>query len=206
MGIQERKQREKDHLKTMILDTATEMFINEGYDNVSIRKIAGRIEYSPATLYLYYKNKDELLYQIQIRAFEKFNEKLNEFSFIKDPLGRLRSIATSYYTFAIENPGLYKLMFLFDDPLNSLDDKSEWIPGQEFYQFLKKIMSACIEANLIKRMNPDEVTFMFWSFLHGLSSLSTSQRLNFFATKETLHDQNRVVIDKMMETLKPSYF
>ena len=77
-------------------------------------------------------------------------------------------------------------MFMVDAPLNSLENKSEWKPGQECYLFLKKIISACIDENLIKRMNPDEVTFIFWSFIHGLSSLFTSYRLNFFAPKEQL--------------------
>ncbi len=206
MGVLERKQREKEELKNLILHTATRMFIEEGYENASLRKIAEAIEYSPATIYLYYKNKDEIFFAIQEIAFEKFYQKLEEFSFIKDPLGRLRSIANSYLAFARENPGLYKLMFMMDEPMNFLENKGEWEQGRKCYAFIKKHITACVEQNLIKRMSHEEGTFIFWSFIHGLSSLSSAQRLQFYAKKDVMNDYYKTVIDKMIETLTPNYF
>ena len=58
MGINERKQREKEVMRGSILDTAMKLFLEEGFQNVSIRRIAEKIEYSPATIYLYFRNKD----------------------------------------------------------------------------------------------------------------------------------------------------
>ncbi len=205
MGVLERKQREKEELKNLILNTATKMFIKDGYENASIRKIAEEIEYSPATIYLYFKNKDEIFYSIQEEAFQLFYDKLNEFEFIKDPLGRLRSLANSYLAFAIENPGLYKLMFVMDEPMNFLDNKSEWKEGKDCYAFLKKHITTCIEQNLLKRLSHDEGTFIFWSFIHGLASLASSQRLLFYGKKDTMNDHYKMVIDKMIESLTPSY-
>lgn len=206
MGVIERKQREKEYLKKRIIDSATKMFIEEGFENTSLRRIASEIEYSPATIYLYFKNKDELFYTIQERAFEKFYLKLDEFGFIKDPMGRLRSVATSYVEFAIANPGLYNLMFVMANPLNNLESKKDWKPGKECFNLLKTYITACVEKNLIKRMNADECTILFWSFIHGLSTLYINQRLSFYGGKEVLVEQIKAVIDKMLETLKPSYF
>ncbi|MBI2419199.1 MAG: helix-turn-helix transcriptional regulator, partial [Ignavibacteriales bacterium] len=57
MGISERKEREKSEMRELVLQTALKLFIDKGYDNVSIRKIANVIEYSPGTIYLYFKDK-----------------------------------------------------------------------------------------------------------------------------------------------------
>jgi AcrR family transcriptional regulator len=72
MGISERKEREKQEMREKILLVATEMFIEEGYDKTSIRKIADKIEYSPATIYLYFKDKDEIFHAIHDKGFDKF--------------------------------------------------------------------------------------------------------------------------------------
>ena len=60
MGIKERREREKDNLRQAILDAAGELFVNEGFENVSIRKIAHKIEYSATTIYIYFKDKKDI--------------------------------------------------------------------------------------------------------------------------------------------------
>ena len=57
MGIKERRERQKEHLREEILEAARELFLKEGVENVSMRAIAKRIEYSPTTIYLYFKDK-----------------------------------------------------------------------------------------------------------------------------------------------------
>ena len=71
MGISERKERKKEEMKKNIQDAAFEMFVKEGYAGTSLREIAKKIEYSAATIYLYYKDKDALFYDIQIQCFKK---------------------------------------------------------------------------------------------------------------------------------------
>ena len=61
MGVKERRAREKELLRRQILSAARELFVNEGYESVSMRKIAERIEYSPTTIYLYFEDKADLL-------------------------------------------------------------------------------------------------------------------------------------------------
>ena len=60
MGIKERHERDREAVKRAILDAARDLFVSEGYENVSIRKIAERIEYSPAAIYSYFPSKDEI--------------------------------------------------------------------------------------------------------------------------------------------------
>ena len=78
MGILERKERDRVEMRERIIDVAIEMFVKEGYEKTSIRNIAEKIEYSPATIYLYYKDKDELLYDVQAQAFEKLDQTFRE--------------------------------------------------------------------------------------------------------------------------------
>jgi AcrR family transcriptional regulator len=61
MGIKERKELEKQKMRKLILDNAMKLFLEKGFENITIRHIAEKIEYSPATIYLYFKDKDEIM-------------------------------------------------------------------------------------------------------------------------------------------------
>ena len=76
MGIVERKEREKEDMRRLILNAARKLFLEQGYEKTSIRNIADAIEYSPATIYLYYKDKNELLFALHEEAFLKLMEEL----------------------------------------------------------------------------------------------------------------------------------
>ena len=89
MGIAERKERDRVEMRQRIIDAAIQMFLEEGYEKTSIRNIAEKIEYSPATIYLYYKDKDELLYDVQGQAFEKLYQTFRDEATAKDPFKRL---------------------------------------------------------------------------------------------------------------------
>ncbi|MGF1638577.1 MAG: TetR/AcrR family transcriptional regulator [Cyclobacteriaceae bacterium] len=205
MGIAERKLREKHSLKRHILDVATQMFIEEGFEKASIRRIAEEVEYSPATLYLYFKDKYEIFTYIQEEAFDKFYTKLNEFSFIKDPLGRLKSIATSYLEFALEHPELYELMFIMKEPLVNMKP-DEWQGKEKCYALLRSTVGACNDMNLIKKMLPEESTLIVWSFLHGLASLAIRDRLYMLGSRAEQKDKIKTSVDRIMELLRPNYF
>jgi AcrR family transcriptional regulator len=76
MGVQERREREKQGIREEILEAARKLFVTEGYENVSIRKIAERIEYSPGTIYLYFQDKADILAQVNEETFSRLERKL----------------------------------------------------------------------------------------------------------------------------------
>ena len=76
MGVQERKARQKENLRQEILDAARDLFVREGVENVSIRRIAERIEYSPGTIYLYFNDKAEILKTLCEETFSRLDQKL----------------------------------------------------------------------------------------------------------------------------------
>lgn len=178
MGITERKERDKQEMRKRILDAAFEMFVSEGYERTSIRNIAERIEYSPATIYLYYKDKDQLLYDVQAEAFNLLMEQFNTVNHITDPFERLRALGRVYVEFAVAHPQYYDLMFVLTAPMNAIKDHKLWENGCCAFHFLREIITACIEQGKLRFDHVDLGCLQVWSMVHGLVTLYLKQRLD----------------------------
>src|SRR5580704_8533698 len=114
MGSKQRRAREKEGLREEILDAARTLFVKEGYESVSIRKIAEKIEYSPGTIYLYFHDKAEILAQISEETFSRLEQKLAAINRDQsaDPLERVRRGLRAYIRFGLEHPNRYVLTFV----------------------------------------------------------------------------------------------
>lgn len=112
MGVIERKEREKTEMRELITAAAMKMFLEDGYAKTSIRGIADAIEYSPGTIYLYFKDKDELLYEVQADAYGRLLEVFQKEATSTDPLQKLHQLGRAYINFGLKNPELYDLMFI----------------------------------------------------------------------------------------------
>jgi AcrR family transcriptional regulator len=184
MGIAERKERDRVEMKERIIDVAIKMFVEDGYEKTSIRNIADKIEYSPATIYLYYKDKDELLYDVQAVAFEKLDRAFHENATAKDPFKRLEQITRTYIHFGKSNPELYDLMFIIRAPMNVVEDKELWSNGHDCFGFVLECITACIEQNQIRFTDPLIATLSVWSMAHGLVSLDLRCRFKVMQMDE----------------------
>jgi len=113
MGIKERQGREREAVRRAILDAARDLFVAEGYNNVSIRKIAERIEYSPAAIYGYFPSKDDIFFELAEEGFRLLSrpERFHERDAL-DPLPRIRAIFWRLYEFSREQPEYFSLMFV----------------------------------------------------------------------------------------------
>src|SRR5258706_15859790 len=110
MSIQERRAREKQGVREEILDAARTLFVKEGYENVSIRKIADKIEYAPGTIYLYFRDKAEILDRICEETFAKLIVKQQAIeNDTAPPLDKLRRGLRIYIQFGLDNPNHYIL-------------------------------------------------------------------------------------------------
>jgi len=172
MGTIERKQRERKQMERLILDASLKLFIDDGFENVSIRKIAERIEYSPATIYLYFKDKDEIFYALQCEAFDKFYQVQLSVQSIEDPLERLMAHGKAYIRFAFENSELFDIMFLLREPVKDITTLQEWASGSRSYELLKKNVRQCIEAGAIKQHDIESTSFALWALVHGIATLN----------------------------------
>lgn len=184
MGVKERKERERKKVRGLILKAAMRLFVEEGYEHVTIRKIAEEIEYSPATIYLYFKDRDEILYTLHAEGFEKLYQRQQTVLAIKNPLERLLKHGEVYVSFGLENPEYYDLMFIMREPARKISEDRQWDIGLRSYGFLKGNVEECIEAGLLPRTDPDVATFSLWSHVHGMVSLIIRDRCIMFSKEE----------------------
>jgi AcrR family transcriptional regulator len=176
MGITERKAKEKLEMRSLILRTAMRLFLDEGFEKVTLRRIAGKIEYSPATIYLYFKDKNEIIVALHKEGFEKFYSLQKTILAVKDPWERLRQHAKAYMTFALENPEYYDLMFIMRAPIEKIKADGDAGTGLRSYDFLKENVRECMDAGYIPKGNVDVAAFAIWSFTHGMAALIIRQR------------------------------
>ena len=187
MGINERKEREREGVKDLILSAAREIFLAEGYENTSIRKIATKIEYSPGIIYNHFKDKNDLLLALHDKAFEcKIEALFLSVQNMPDPLERLKATGRGYIQYGIDNPQDYELMFILSCTMEALAVKEEfWQDGAMAINMLKQNIVECMEAGYFRKdINPDEISLILWSQVHGLVSLHNKERLNIYAMED----------------------
>jgi AcrR family transcriptional regulator len=202
MGIAERREKQKENLRREIFNAASELFAQEGYQNVSMRKIAEKIEYSPTTIYLYFKDKTELLKYICEETFGRLAEKLKEVTEpATDEIEGLKKGLRAYVEFGLEHPYHYEVvvnMPIFNQPHDE-EYKYEGSMGQIAFEHLRSGVAECVAAGKLKNGDVDLMSQMLWAGVHGVVSL-LNNHLDFpFVEKDKLVN---AMIDTMVEGLR----
>jgi len=197
MGITERKEREKLEMRDLIINTAVDLFVIKGFDKTSMRNIAEAIEYSPATIYLYFKDKNELLYAISEKAFFLFFQYFKTVLPIKDPMERLNALGRVYINFAISHPAYYDLMFIMRSPMESTHTVDDWPNGKKSHDILTSAVSECMEQGYFKHHDPHALSFMIWSTVHGIVTLYLRNRMKMYHNEE-----RKMLLDKALDSFR----
>jgi AcrR family transcriptional regulator len=178
MGIKERHDRERSAVREGILHAARELFVTEGYRTVSMRKIAERIEYSPAAIYGYFGSKDEIFYALAEEGFRMMREASRDAAVgVDDPLAALRSTFWSYYRFAKDQPQYFELMFV-DRSVPEITDPERFTALIEMWQAVHERIERCVEAGVFPASLDVTAAFhILWASLHGAATLYLCQRL-----------------------------
>lgn len=187
MGITERKEKQKQELRKNILDASMKLFVEEGFEKVSIRRIAEIIEYSPTTIYLHFKDKDEILFHLCEIGFQKLTEYNQNLQDFRNPLVRLHKMGENYLRFGLAHPEYYDLMFIQPAPMAALEAMGctdEWHSGDKALDHLKLVISECMEAGLICKGNVDVASMAIWSTVHGLVALYIRKRFEKLVPKD----------------------
>jgi AcrR family transcriptional regulator len=177
MGIEDRKIREREIMRTRILEAAKGLFVEKGFEETSMRAIAERIEYSPATIYLYYKDKHAIILDLHLEGFQRMNKDMSVLLHVKDPMERLTAMGRAYVHFALENPDFYELMFIKKAPLEGLNKPDEWKSGALTFENLVSVVKECQEMGRFAGKEPIQLSFLIWSCVHGICSLHCCQRI-----------------------------
>ena len=169
MGVQERRAREKASIREEILDAARTLFVKEGYEQVSIRKIAEKIEYSPGTIYLYFRDKAEIMERLSDETFAKLEKRMHAIhEDAANPLDSLRRGIRTYIQFGVDNPNHYIVTFV---QAKQLAPEHQPKTGQRCFDHLRGAVRRCIEAGLLNCDDIEEVAQAIWAGAHGVITL-----------------------------------
>jgi AcrR family transcriptional regulator len=176
LGVAERRDRERQELRTRILDAARRLFVEQGYDAVTMRKIAEAIEYSPTAIYFHFQDKETLLRELCDTDFSALAQQFQKIAKIADPVDRLRHIGRAYVAFAIDHPNHYRLMFMTPSPAAKKIEESRIArgnPEEDAYAFLRATVAEAIAAGRLRAelKDADLVSQMVWAGTHGVVSL-----------------------------------
>ena len=178
MGVAERKEREKEVLREQILAAAKTLFLEKGVEKTSIRNIADLIEYSPGSIYHYFKDKNEIFHALHQGGFQQLMSRMEVLVTIPNPMARLKAMGSIYVDFALENPDMYDLMFIKEAPMEhvSSSNDEQWKEGYGTFNFLRATIKECILEGYFQGHDQEALAFMVWSTVHGMVSLHIRRR------------------------------
>lgn len=176
MGSKERRERERRELRDKILDASRDLFAEEGYDKVSMRQIAERIEYSPTAIYLHFPDKETLFRELCRQDFGRLSEKMARLAQVEDPLDRIEKLGEAYVAFALGYPNHYRMMFMTVHPVPKLTEEERRQvenPDENAYAFLRLTCAEAIDAGRVREdlRDPDLLAQLLWAGVHGLAAL-----------------------------------
>ena len=191
MGVQERRARQKESIRDEILDAARTLFVKEGYEHVSMRKIAEKIEYAPGTIYLYFRDKAEILERICEETFSKLAQRIQAINDDpSNPLDGLRRGLRTYVQFGIDNPNHYIVTFV---QAKQIPQDHQPKAGERCFDNLRAAVRRCVEAGQLNCEDVEEVAQALWAGVHGVTTLLITCSFPFI-------EQNRL-IDRVVHIL-----
>ncbi|MBS2039917.1 TetR/AcrR family transcriptional regulator [bacterium] len=199
-GTTARREREREALRQSILQAARELFQQQDYSSVTLRKIADRIEYSPTTIYLYFKDKHALVMELIAEGFELLSQRMAR-GLRPDPRETLRCSSLEYLRFSQDEPHYYRLMFqLEDQELNARCVQREPRLSHGAFVFLAENVQKLRQAGYLRPELSDlTVAHLIWSALHGAACLQLGNLL------ERLPEQERgLFFEQVVEGLARS--
>jgi AcrR family transcriptional regulator len=173
-----RRTRERERVRERILEAARELFATEGYDAVTMRRVAEEIEYTPPVIYQHFADKAALIREICFRDWRTFARVFQNLGEVADPIERLRAMGEAYVEFALTHPNHYRLMFMTPEPGGELnharvDPEARGDPTLDGYAALRATVDEAFRA---KRFNPQHqdpalIAHVLWQGLHGIVSM-----------------------------------
>jgi AcrR family transcriptional regulator len=175
MGIVERKIRHKEEVRSGILAAAWNMVTTEGWQSLSIRKIADAIEYSIPVIYNHFENKEAILLEFSKEGYQKLAVILQDAKdSYESSFEQLTGMADAYWDFAFDNKEYYQLMFGLGIPA------CEMVTQIEEIKSMTSILTSTIKEALHIAGNKNSDPFLkfntYWSILHGLVSIQMIER------------------------------
>ncbi|MER5808828.1 TetR/AcrR family transcriptional regulator [Streptomyces sp. NPDC002033] len=173
MSVQERKERERAGRERLILAKARELAEQQGWDAVTTRRLAERIEYSQPVLYSHFRGKREIIGAVALEGAAEMAAELRAAASAADgPRARAAAVARAYVGFAERNPAVYDAMFQLDGGLAFAREDTPEPLKDAFAALLENLGDVAGDG-----VAPELFTEVFWAALHGLATLTRAGRL-----------------------------
>jgi AcrR family transcriptional regulator len=169
LGIAERKGRERAEREHRIVAAARVIAEREGWDAVTIRRLAKEIEYSQPVLYSHFENRDAIVAAVAVEGFQEITEALREAAGGSTGRNALKNAAMAYLDFALRHPALYEAMFILPTDLRFAEAETRPELQAAFEALAAVVTPFCVDVEV--------VTETFWAALHGLAALERSGRI-----------------------------
>lgn len=181
MGVKERQGREREAVTKAILDAARELFVAEGYNSVSIRKIAERIEYSPAAIYSYFPSKDDIFFALAEEGFRMLLDQVHASAVAfpgPDPVEDIRQALRSFYAFSKAHPEHYFLMFVDRSVPRISRDWERFKFVHEMKTEVARLIARAIDAGAFPPgTDPAGALLVLVAAVHGAAAMRLCERL-----------------------------
>lgn len=172
-ATQQRRETEQQELRQAMLKAASNLFLEQGYEQFSLRQVAERIGYSPGTIYRYFKDKDDLLFTVVDEGFQRFGEQLGAvLAITSDPWQRLIALARAYITFGLQNPVYYQLMFMQRGDFLMRRGAYENAPHIDSFTLLSTLVQEAMDAGALRPGDAHSTSDAFWAIVHGVVALA----------------------------------
>ncbi|MCP2342556.1 TetR/AcrR family transcriptional regulator [Actinomadura rupiterrae] len=170
----QRRERERRQMRARLLEAAREIAAEDGWNAVTIRGIATRLEYAPPILYQHFSSKEALLTELMAVGFAELAGRLRTAS--DGPAdGRLTAMAEAYWTFAFASPELYQAMNGMDGvPFGTADTPQE---AKDTFRTFRTALEGIAEARGAELADPVAAADTLWALLHGSVSLAMAGRI-----------------------------
>jgi AcrR family transcriptional regulator len=177
VGIPERRDRERGARRGAILAAARDLFVAEGYQNVSLRKIAGRIELSPAAIYRYFPGKADIFFALAELGFRQFHRAIRSRAAGADPLETLKACMWEYYRFSKTHPQYFALMFVDRSVPRISRDWDRFAFMRETQPATAGLVARCVAAGVFPAAtDPDAAFHILATAMHGAALIRLGGR------------------------------
>jgi len=183
MGIKQRRERERQEIRQemrqSILSAAREIAVEEGWQAVSTRKVAERVECSQPTIYGYFESKEAILLALLRQGYEQLVAVMQEtFASTDDPEERLLVMTDAYWDFAFRFPELYQVMHgLAGVSFGKYGHPETPVEIKQSFSLAREAMRQWAEARGVERADLTDLVEARRGLIHGLITLAMSRRI-----------------------------